>query len=794
MNSFLRFTPEPPEPFEDFWLEFENEQRLGSPPEPVRARILWPALGFPAVIAPRNPPAESAMSQCDATRCICVLLLSDRRYLSKEEAARYLRYVPWPERGRRHIPVGQIGSFAEVDLEVKNDGLLIPGKKDDFAIRIAFGGNRDGNNVIAVDLAKYVKDFYAQRGMSYMHEIRISEAASGQLKDGQYHLFWNNEVPNEKVPSDEMTLLLRDYARPLRQKLGELWQQTSTYLLQEYEVEYGAIHPPYSSLMGMRLTRTEILHPLFVRRRAGTLKIGHITDTHVDVRADVYEENLNRKNVARSHPKWTPRSFNNWNRSFVKVYDHAKSNCDVLLLTGDLIDYGRGHWGLVARDRLADNSAYHQDRNWFLFYYLLASGEAYQQPVYTILGNHDWRLNPYPPFAPGAPSPEALINNYPDFSKNEQEDILRKAHGPGCDQGFSYDLRVASVIRTVAGLLTQTQSTDHRGLPTETIIDSVQWYLLSINPFFDYSFTLPTGHQVLMLDWAKDENVLFPIVERGKSWPYMLWQAETAADPGPKAKRCLTDLQWDLVKEFTNSAGPAKIIGIHAPPIGPYPFWFDGDLLQSRKIYDKDTVPRGPTNYATKFPDGTVRQWNGHPLFAVKTSDDQEGVVADYGSFERFRKEFIEKVSERGAGVRLVFSGHIHRNGLFVTYIPGAIAGRAVAGKRLIKAQTEELARGARPPAVTLSPEGRAGPLFINTTSAGPRGHSRPAPKQDREVDPGYTYAELAGDGTIQRVQFRPPMRVAQPMPARPLPAQHEVATLPVWTGAGERVDWPMMG
>ena len=59
MNSFLRFTPEP---FGDFWLEFENEQRLGSPPEPVRARILWPALGFPAVIAPRNPPAESAMS------------------------------------------------------------------------------------------------------------------------------------------------------------------------------------------------------------------------------------------------------------------------------------------------------------------------------------------------------------------------------------------------------------------------------------------------------------------------------------------------------------------------------------------------------------------------------------------------------------------------------------------------------------------------------------------------------------------------------------------------------------
>jgi len=46
--------------------------------------------------------------------------------------------------------------------------------------------------------------------------------------------------------------------------------------------------------------RDEESSSLFVRR-AGTLKIGHITDTHVDVRADVTRKNLNRKNVARSH-------------------------------------------------------------------------------------------------------------------------------------------------------------------------------------------------------------------------------------------------------------------------------------------------------------------------------------------------------------------------------------------------------------------------------------------------------------------------------------------------------------
>jgi len=792
MNPLLRFNPEP---FEDFLLELENEKPAGAPTRPIRARILWPALGFPAVIAPRDPPAPSAMSDADATRCICILMLSDRRYLSKADAARYLRYAPWAQRGRRHIAAGQAGSFNETDLEVKNDVSSIPDKEDAFGIWIAFGGDKDGANVISVNLAKCVKEFYSKRGISYLHEIRINEAASGRLKDGQYHLFWNNDVPNEQAPSDEMTLLLREHAQPLRQKLGQLWQQLSTYLLQEYEFEYGAIHPPYQKRMGMRLTRAEILHPLFVRRRhVGTLKIGHITDTHVDVRADVYEENLKRSRVALSYPKWSPQSFNNWNRSFVQIYNHAKDFCDVLLITGDLIDYGRGHWGLVAGHRLGDDCAYHEDRNWFLFYYLLASGDAYRQPAYTILGNHDWRLNPYPPFAPGAPSPEVLINNYAQFSKAEREDVLRKAHGKGYDRQFSYNLQATSAIKTIAGFLVQAQSTDQKGLPTETKVDSVLWYLYSINPFFDYYFALPTGHKVLMLDWGKDENVLFPIVERGKSWPYLLWQVQAAAYPGPKAKRSLTDRQWRLVSEFIESPGAAKVIGIHAPPIGPYPYWFDSDLMKGRKVYDQGTVPQGATNYATRFPDGTIQRWNGHPLFAVKPNNDAEGIAADYGSFERLRSEFLGKVSQRGAGVRLIFSGHIHRNGLYVAYVPEAGAGAAVAGKMLIKARQEEFARGARPPAVTWSPDGKQGPLFVNTTSAGPRGHFLPAPNQAAEVDPGYTYVELANDGTIQTVNFRWPMRGTTPTAARPASPQPELGPLPTWYGWSARNDRAIAG
>jgi hypothetical protein len=90
-------------------------------PTRVHARILWPALGFPAVIAPRPQPVNHPTFDVDATRCITVLLLSDTEFLSTEEAARYLRFVPWDQRTRRNIPAGGAGSFKDVELTVRND-------------------------------------------------------------------------------------------------------------------------------------------------------------------------------------------------------------------------------------------------------------------------------------------------------------------------------------------------------------------------------------------------------------------------------------------------------------------------------------------------------------------------------------------------------------------------------------------------------------------------------------------------------------------------------------------------
>ena len=134
-------------------------------------------------------------------------------------------------------------------------------------------------------------------------------------------------------------------------------------------------------------------------------------------------------------------------------------------------------------------------------------------------------------------------------------------------------------------------------------------------------------------------------------------------------------------------------------------------------------------------------------------------MVPAYGSFAG-QKWFIETVAGR-PDVTAVFSGHIHRNGLYVVYRAPRSDGPAVAGELMVRGLLEEQVAGAKAPRVSNLPHGTSGPLFVNTTSAGPRGNfkrrSETKPERDRgglSVDPGYAKLDLAADGSIERVVF----------------------------------------
>jgi hypothetical protein len=262
------------------------------PAKSTKGRILWPALGFPAVIAPR-PGASTKPADSDATRCICILLLSDHANLTPAEAARYLRYTPWMNRRQKSIRAGAPGSFPPGDLAVRRVSMSKPNDKHGDAL--SFGGDASGRNGVIVSLSNYVTRLYRSWQLKYLYEVRVSEQASARLANGLYHVFWNKEEQDNKPWSGEMDTLIDQYARPRReQEAGQSWRGEMSFLMNEYKFEYGSLHPPYNKYATGN-EPTEVLHPLFVMRNLGAdLRIGHVTDTHVDVRNDVYDRNLQR--------------------------------------------------------------------------------------------------------------------------------------------------------------------------------------------------------------------------------------------------------------------------------------------------------------------------------------------------------------------------------------------------------------------------------------------------------------------------------------------------------------------
>jgi hypothetical protein len=208
---------------------------------------------------------------------------------------------------------------------------------------------------------------------------------------------------------------------------GKLWRDRHLPAERIYEYEYGALHLPYSAKTGRQRRRAEILHPLFVQRRPrATLRIGQLTDTHVDVRNDVYEENHKQ---ARSQAL-----FNNWNTNFVAAYAHARESADVIFLTGDLIDYGRP-LGVDKRNRLADDSLYAS----------IATGSLLQSPrggrrlqparvrsSATTIGG-----STYPPLpSPGA---RTLTTDHDTRGSRRSRTSILQAHGDGHERTIAYN-------------------------------------------------------------------------------------------------------------------------------------------------------------------------------------------------------------------------------------------------------------------------------------------------------------------------------------------------------------------
>lgn len=429
-------------------------------------------------------------------------------------------------------------------------------------------------------ISPYVISTYRKRGLTKLIKARIKI----QLKKGLYQLH-NRE---------RITDILRELKPPLRQK-SPLSQDRCT------------------RCSFFSKERVQLYHPFYVGEKE-YLNIAHISDSHVAARMWMLEGrwNTNHHNVwsASSLSGEKPGEFSNFNEQFQHVLHTANKDkdIDIIIHTGDIIDYNRGYYNEHGENDLARD--YYFNRNWLLFYELLL--RHYEKPFFTVLGNHDYRLHPYPP-NPVLLSKELweLFNMAPtvNLTRREMSFIHEDPH---------------SLLKNI------------RKNHLRTALHSVRWYSLVMNPLLDYQIFYQ-NMAFMMLDWNRWEDH-----ERGTPW----------------AARVISRIQWNMFKRWHKKVVKRRkkrriiaVVAMHPSVFNPFSELGD-DLIstdpQTNIFYESTLVD---TYQPQKdLVDGTFRlKRNEFIRFCLGNEE--------YGSNDY--RILPEK------GIDLILNGHAHRSGIF---------------------------------------------------------------------------------------------------------------------------------
>ena len=442
------------------------------------------------------------------------------------------------------------------------------------------------------------------------------------------------------------------------------------------------------------------------------LNIAHLSDTHIAARWELLEQRWNGKTPpwkpvenkrVKAQDVWRqsvasrggkPGAFNNPNAQTWRILGSVgkDSKIDVIIITGDLIDYNRGlkWYDPTARGRNDLREDYYYNLNWLCFYEMLL--DTYKKPVFTLLGNHDWRLNPY------APLP--IITDLKEFFEQAMDKLSEKSWGvKGLGKIVSKLLPTTLLalkavpeleLHAVAAEVNLTSDEVkhlHENAPADVVESllnepsstlytsekSVQWYSFVINPFYDY--TVRFGHMAFaMLGWAEGEEDVFidapdleiPRLEIAgvrlldeRRLPHgRLWEASL-----PWAEKTLSRSQQKLLKAWGDKNKKDKVttavLCLHAPIFNPFPEV--GDVQVNKADGGRARSPR-----IEHLPRSRDR-WRG-TLLAPFIEDSEHFYERSkdlvHGTIVEKRTWFIDWVT-REKRVQLVLSGHTHRAGVY---------------------------------------------------------------------------------------------------------------------------------
>lgn len=352
-------------------------------------------------------------------------------------------------------------------------------------------------------------------------------------------------------------------------------------------------------------------HPFYVGD-SDYLNIAHISDSHLAARLYMLEDRWN----SNFNDVWSqsclgqgkPGDFSNYNAQFERLLTMIARNkdIDIIIHTGDITDYNRGYHNPEGENDLSKD--YYLDRNWVLFYQLLYRN--YEKPFFSVLGNHDYRLNPYPP------NPVVLSRRIREF------------------------FNMAPTVNLTRSEMNTLHENPHALNITKNHVMkapyAVRWYALVLNPLLDYQ-VFYGNMAFMMLDWNLGEDH-----EEGNPW----------------AEKALSSRQWKILtlwhKKVINHRKRTPVVSVvsmHCSVFNPFP-----------EIGDRKIAVNPETNvfYTSGLTDHYEPQRDlVDGTFRLKRD---EFIRLCLGSSLYGRTGFTALPEK---GVDIVLTGHAHRTGIY---------------------------------------------------------------------------------------------------------------------------------
>jgi len=433
-------------------------------------------------------------------------------------------------------------------------------------------------------------------------------------------------------------------------------------------------------------------HALYTKKSWDDFGLIHATDIHVARRIDGFRTKLKnaKKKYNRTDLENGIEKINNWNdrfRDLIRYANklHEQGLLDGIIATGDIVDYlfeerdnkfGGGNFEFFKKLVLGKVKYPHKE----------ATVEELKVPIFTTLGNHDYRINPYKLLAELSVFWGVInlktIKQFDNYNINETE---ARAIQDGRPKEEPVTLSSGQIYEKEYGK----PEIDKDAARKMVAIDKApKYYLKYINRDFSYSVKLGQN-RLLMLDAGHDVGTPDGILETLAA--YTVFGSEDTKSSvlkGTPNTKGFVQTDLNLVAQALSEADGAIIIGTHSPPINThgkeYPHYFretehyNADEKEvANYLRRRGEFPNHPSqkNYRLFTNDLIVKQvkknFKDWPL--NKTSYFKTGNHENYLDFGVSRGDYMKDFLKLCAGgfktygqnkinraVDLVLFGHVH--------------------------------------------------------------------------------------------------------------------------------------